>query len=127
MDSRTKGKIHVGFWKDPKGAQENHMGETILHPKGLARCLMTSGANWYLAPGSDGNAVVRSLYPREMARIQGFPESFVLPEYKSQTRKQFGNAVPPPTAGWVIQALMKHYPDVFSGTSSPKKPLSAKL
>ena len=34
------------------------------------------------------------LTPREAARLQGFPEDFVIPVSKNQAYKQFGNAVP---------------------------------
>ena len=36
----------------------------------------------------------RMLTPREAARLQGFPEEFVIPVSNNQAYKQFGNAVP---------------------------------
>lgn len=39
------------------------------------------------------NGRIRRLTPRECARLQGFPESFVIPVSDSQAYKQFGNAV----------------------------------
>lgn len=39
---------------------------------------------------------VRYLTPREMARLQGFPESFKLPEAKTRAYKQLANSVPVP-------------------------------
>ena len=36
----------------------------------------------------------RMLTPREAARLQGFPEDFVIPVSNNQAYKQFGNAVP---------------------------------
>jgi DNA (cytosine-5)-methyltransferase 1 len=36
---------------------------------------------------------IRRLTPRECARLQGFPESFVIPVSDAQAYKQFGNAV----------------------------------
>lgn len=36
---------------------------------------------------------VRRLTPRECARLQGFPENFIIPVSDSQAYKQFGNAV----------------------------------
>jgi DNA (cytosine-5)-methyltransferase 1 len=35
----------------------------------------------------------RMLTPREAARLQGFPEDFVIPVSKGQAYKQFGNSV----------------------------------
>lgn len=40
----------------------------------------------------------RGLTPRESARIQGFPDWFLLPESRSQAFQMIGNAVPPPMA-----------------------------
>ena len=45
----------------------------------------------------------RKLTPRECARLQGFPESFVIPVSDSQAYKQFGNSVAVP----VIRAIAK--------------------
>lgn len=39
------------------------------------------------------NNRVRRLTPRECARLQGFPEDFIIPVSDSQAYKQFGNAV----------------------------------
>ena len=33
------------------------------------------------------------LTPRECARLQGFPENFIIPVSNSQAYKQFGNSV----------------------------------
>jgi DNA (cytosine-5)-methyltransferase 1 len=43
----------------------------------------------------------RKLTPREAARLQGFPEKFVIPVSDNQAYKQFGNSVAVP----VIKAL----------------------
>lgn len=45
----------------------------------------------------------RKLTPRECARLQGFPEEFVIPVSDSQAYKQFGNSVAVP----VIRAIAK--------------------
>ncbi len=45
----------------------------------------------------------RKLMPRECARLQGFPESFVIPVSDAQAYKQFGNSVAVP----VIRAIAK--------------------
>ncbi len=39
------------------------------------------------------NGKIRRLTPRECARLQGFPDSFIIPVSDSQAYKQFGNAV----------------------------------
>lgn len=52
----------------------------------------------------------RYFTPRECARLQGFPDEFVIPVSKSQAYKQFGNAISVPVAEWVIgQVVSKFY------------------
>lgn len=47
----------------------------------------------------------RKLTPREAARLQGYPESFVIPVSDVQAYKQFGNAVAVPAIRSVAQQL----------------------
>ena len=52
----------------------------------------------------------RPLTPREAARLQGFPDSFVFLGNRGQQRSQIGNVVPPPLAraiGGAIVALLE--------------------
>ncbi|MBE6453933.1 MAG: DNA (cytosine-5-)-methyltransferase [Alphaproteobacteria bacterium] len=46
----------------------------------------------------------RKLTPRECARLQGFPETFIIPVSDTQAYKQFGNSVAVP----VVRAIAKH-------------------
>jgi DNA (cytosine-5)-methyltransferase 1 len=70
-----------GIW------HENKSGHVSSHPYS---CALRAGAsyNYLLVNG------VRRLTPREMLRLQGFPDSFADVCGDSQTRKQAGNAVP---------------------------------
>ena len=80
--------IQVG--KVNKGGQ----GERIYHPQGHAITLSAYGGGvgsktgLYLI-----NDQIRKLSPRECARVQGFPESFIINKSDSQAYKQFGNSV----------------------------------
>ena len=49
----------------------------------------------WLISGSDSDNLLcpRKLTPRECARLQGFPDSFVIPVSNAQAYKQFGNSV----------------------------------
>lgn len=51
-----------------------------------------------------GDKNPRKLTPRECARLQGFPEEFIIPVSDSQAYKQFGNSVSVP----VIEAIAKN-------------------
>ena len=87
---------------------ENKSGNISSHPYS---CALRAGAsyNYLLVDGE------RRLTPREMFRLQGFPEDFILHESDSQARKQAGNAVPVP----MIQATMKELVDAcrYAATS----------
>jgi DNA (cytosine-5)-methyltransferase 1 len=93
-----------------------------LHRQGNRRCLVqhvtghpgvplrepirtiTTKRQWVLVDPERG---YRWLTTRELARAQGFPESFRLPEGTTETdgARLVGNAVPPPLACGVITAV----------------------
>lgn len=52
----------------------------------------------------------RKLTPREAARLQGFPEEFVIPVSDGQAYKQFGNSVAIP----VVQAIAEKMVEIYS-------------
>jgi|TARA_B100001540_G_scaffold4135_1_gene3715 DNA (cytosine-5)-methyltransferase 1 len=56
----------------------------------------------------------RMLTPREAARLQGFPEEFIIPVSDTQAYRQFGNAVPVN----VIRHLAKEISEIFSQINS---------
>ena len=47
----------------------------------------------------------RKLTPRECARLQGFPETFIIPVSDTQTYKQFGNSVAVPVVRAVARRI----------------------
>tara|TARA_R110002096_G_scaffold283228_4_gene477275 strand:- start:12322 stop:13557 length:1236 start_codon:yes stop_codon:yes gene_type:complete len=59
----------------------------------------------------------RRLTPREMARLQTFPDSFELLDQYRETTRQIGNAVPPRLAEAVAREVMKQF---FEGGVSRK-------
>lgn len=63
----------------------------------------------------DGNQFIhpdhtqeRTLTPREVARLQSFPDDFIFPCSKTQQYKQIGNAVPPLLAKHIASVLKKY-------------------
>ncbi len=80
--------IQIG--KVNKGGQ----GERIYHTLGHAITLSAYGGGvgsktgLYLVNGK-----IRKLSPRECARVQGFPDNFILNSMDTQSYKQFGNSV----------------------------------
>ncbi len=88
--TKHKSVYNPGIWHENKG------GNISSHPYS---CALRAGAsyNYLLVNGK------RRLTPREMLRLQGFPDTFQIVCNDSQTRKQAGNAVPVN----VIRAVLK--------------------
>jgi DNA (cytosine-5)-methyltransferase 1 len=78
---------------------ENKTGHISSYPWS---CALRAGAsyNYLLVDGE------RRLTPREMLRLQGFPDSFQIVCSDSQTRKQAGNAVPVPLAETALKGVL---------------------
>lgn len=53
------------------------------------------------------NGKIRRLTPREAARLQGFPDDFVIPVSDTQAYRQFGNAVTVNVAKYVAKNIME--------------------
>jgi len=58
-----------------------------------------------LIPQDRGNP--RMLTPRECARLQGFPENFIIPVAKTTAYKQFGNSVAVPVIRIIASQIVK--------------------
>ena len=86
---------HPGIW------HENKSGNISSHP---FSCALRAGASYnYLLV--DGN---RRLTPREMLRLQGFPDSYEIAVSDGQLRKQAGNSIPVNMIQAVLQQLLPH-------------------
>ncbi len=84
--------------EEPTIWHENKAGHISAYPYS---CALRAGAsyNYLLVNG------VRRLTPREMLRLQGFPDSYKIICNYSQTRKQAGNSLPVPVAKAVLKNL----------------------
>jgi DNA (cytosine-5)-methyltransferase 1 len=79
---------------------ENKSGNISAYPYS---CALRAGASYnYLLVNGE-----RRLTPREMLRLQGFPDSFKLVCNYSQTRKQAGNSLPVPVARAVLEEVFR--------------------
>lgn len=89
-----------------KGGQ----GERIYSPLGHAITLSAYGGGVGAKTGLYliGDKV-RKLHPRECARVQGFPEDFILPEKNTVAWKQFGNSVPVNVLKDIAKAFTEQY------------------
>lgn len=86
-------KVSPSIW------HENKAGHLSSYPWS---CALRAGAsyNYLLVDGE------RRLTPREMLRLQGFPDSFEIVSNDSQARKQTGNAVPVPLVEAAIKGVL---------------------
>jgi DNA (cytosine-5)-methyltransferase 1 len=86
----------------------NGFGFGLVDLDGISR---TISARYYkdgaeiLIPQSRQNP--RRLTPRECARLQGFPDKFVIPVSDTQAYKQFGNSVTVPLIRAVAENVVK--------------------
>lgn len=90
---RHQSRYYPAIW------HENKSGNVSSYPYS---CALRAGAsyNYLLVNG------VRRLTPREMLRLQGFPDTFQIVCSDTQTRKQAGNAVPVNMVRAVLEAAL---------------------
>jgi DNA (cytosine-5)-methyltransferase 1 len=80
----------------------SRQADRVYDPMGIAPTIATFGI-----PSVASAQGLRQLTPRECARLQGFPDSFILPENDSHAYKQIGNAVCIPVISAVIKNLLE--------------------
>ena len=95
-------------YKKKHQAKGNGFGFGLTNLNGVSRTL---SARYYkdgaeiLIPQRGKNP--RRLTPRECARIQGFPDDFIIPVSDNQAYKQFGNSVAVPLIQAVAESVVK--------------------
>lgn len=97
---RKKRRDHLKPTKETTIWHENKAGHISAYPYS---CSLRAGASYnYLLVNGE-----RRLTPREMLRLQGFPDSHVIICNDSQSRKQAGNSLPVPVARAVIHNVIE--------------------
>lgn len=99
-------------------AKGNGFGFGLTDLDGISR---TISARYY----KDGSEILipqkgknpRRLTPRECARLQGFPDTFIIPVSDNQAYKQFGNSVVTP----LIQAVAKNITKELFKVNEPQQ------
>jgi DNA (cytosine-5)-methyltransferase 1 len=100
-------------------AKGNGFGFGMTDLNGISR---TISARYY----KDGSEVLipqkgknpRRLTPRECARLQGFPDNFIIPVSNNQAYKQFGNSVVTPLIQAVAQNIIKEISKINESNQS---------
>jgi len=89
-------KFFPSIWHENKG------GHISSYP---FSCALRANASYnYLLVNGE-----RRLTPREMLRLQGFPDTFRIVVPESELRKQAGNAVPVNIIEAVLESILPHY------------------
>ncbi len=93
---------------------ENKSGNICSYPYS---CALRAGASYnYLLVNGE-----RRLTPREMFRLQGFPDTYKITSNSVQARKQVGNAVPVNLVKAVILNLLPHLATPIDSSSVLKE------
>ena len=82
-------KYYVLRWNEPSNTIPAHLykdGMRHIHPDPMQ---------------------ARSITVREAARLQGFPENFIIPVSDTQAYKQFGNSVAVPVIHAIAEEIVK--------------------
>jgi len=95
-------------------AKGNGFGYGLTDLDGISR---TISARYY----KDGSEILipqdgvnpRRLTPRECARLQGFPDNFIIPVSDNQAYRQFGNSVVMPLMSAVAQQIVKVFDNYY--------------
>lgn len=115
LEESSKYTISDKLWEGHKRRKIDNEKEG----KGFGYCLFNSdspyantiSARYY----KDGSEILieqkgrnpRKLTPREAARLQGFPEEFIIPVSDTQAYKQFGNSVAVPVIHAIAEQIIK--------------------
>lgn len=127
--------IDAKYWfsdKAVKGMQESNRKSKSIMNKGRAQDLsspcntVTAHLSKVSLNGTDPVLIINSRYrrftPREVARIQGFPESYVLAGTDTNVYKALGNAISPVVAWHIVRGICdidKRLANKTKGTHPP--------
>lgn len=108
-----KGKYGVFSYLKPDGSIRFHVGDYAkTQIQEAYYCNLDSYTPTIIAARAPKLwQVPRHLSDRECARLQGFPDTFILSESSSQARKQLGNAITVPVVDKIITNMLKAYSD----------------
>lgn len=106
--------IPVGHWICRDRAEP--LSYPICHQLGFATGLGPKHLSkyWYLVTGLDGRAMIRQLLLREVARLQGLPDKFLLHKDKDKAERQICDSAPPPMLDWIVGAMKQQFPHILS-------------
>lgn len=108
---------YLRAYKAKHQAKGNGFGYSVIGPEDTTRTLSAryhkDGSEILVSRGEGENP--RKLTPRECARLQGFPDEFIIPVSDTQAYHQFGNSVTVPVVRAVARLMMGAMEDGLRG------------
>lgn len=108
---------YLRAYKAKHEAKGNGFGYSVVGPGDTTRTLSAryhkDGSEILVSRGEGENP--RKLTPRECARLQGFPDEFIIPVSDTQAYHQFGNSVTVPVIRSVARLMMGAMRDGLRG------------
>lgn len=108
---------YLRAYKAKHEAKGNGFGYSVVGPGDTTRTLSAryhkDGSEILVSRGDGENP--RKLTPRECARLQGFPDEFIIPVSDTQAYHQFGNSVTVPVIRSVAKLMMGAMRDGLRG------------
>ena len=108
---------YLKAYKAKHEAAGNGFGYGLITPSDTTRTLSAryhkDGSEILVSRGEGLNP--RKLTPRECARLQGFPDQFIIPVSDTQAYRQFGNSVTVPVIRSVAKLMMEACQDGLRG------------
>ena len=118
--ARRERRIGKKSWDEPTIWHENKGGEISAYPWS---CALRAGASYnYLLVNGE-----RRLTPRELLRLQGFPDDFVLNCGYTASRRLTGNSVAVPCVEAVIGSVLDALSDATQAKTTETRTLQPKL
>ena len=120
----VQGLLKKGYLKNHDGKFNPVAGNMsfevfkFLDPESISITLVTSDAHRI---GVVQNGIARRITPRECARIQGFPDTFICHPNDKHVYRQFGNSVSVPVVREVLKDFFRNNPEVIDDEKSDKK------
>ena len=110
-DPKTKkGKYGVYSFQKPDGSLRFHVGDPAKTQiqEAFYSCLESYASTIIANRTPKLWDIERKLSVRESARLQGFPDEFMIPVSDAQGYKQFGNSVSVPVLTEIVKNLIEH-------------------
>lgn len=92
------------WWSD---VIKEYRNKLVRHPSEYLKSYTTKNKTDLNALKKDVSGFIREV--RECARLQGYPENFIIPVSDNQAYRQFGNSVAVPVIKAIAKQMLKYF------------------